>query len=73
MSTGLTIGLACNYSKPADEIISKILYYYTGRLRPARAVQIVAGPKRNVTKGDVSVFDSLTYFDGKFFNSYNAR
>lgn len=55
--------------KYADDALSKSLQYYTARLHPPRATQIVADLKRPYTKGDISVVDPLTYFNEAFFSN----
>lgn len=50
--------------KYADDTISKSLRYYTDKLRPSKAVQIVAELRRPYTDGSISVVDPFTYFNG---------
>lgn len=52
--------------KLKDEDISKSLLYYTQRLKPLKATQIVARLKRPYTANGIDVVDPLTYF-GTFF------
>jgi len=47
--------------KYSDESISKPLIYYSKRLNPKRATQIVANLKRNFDKGGVKVVDPISY------------
>jgi len=51
--------------KYGDETISQSLAYYAERLKPKRAVQIVAGLKRPYDKGQIKVIDPIAYFAGK--------
>ncbi|OGR07820.1 MAG: hypothetical protein A2511_12610 [Deltaproteobacteria bacterium RIFOXYD12_FULL_50_9] len=48
--------------KFGDETISKSLLYYAERLKPKRAVQIVAGLKRSYDQGRIQVIDPISYF-----------
>lgn len=48
--------------KLGDETISRSLAYYLERLKPKRAVQIVAGLKRPYDKGRIKVIDPISYF-----------
>lgn len=47
--------------KYSDESISKPLIYYSKRLHPKRATQIVANLKRNFDKGGIRVIDPISY------------
>lgn len=49
-------------AKHSDENISKHLLYYAERLKPEKAVQIVAKIRRPYDKGRIKVVDPITYF-----------
>ena len=53
-------------AKYSDENISKSLIYYTQRLNPKRATQIVAKIKRPYDKDRVKVVDPISYFRNFF-------
>lgn len=48
--------------KYGDDTLSKSLQYYTQRLKPKRATQIVANLKRSYDKNGIKVIDPLAYF-----------
>jgi len=48
--------------KYSDENISKPLLYYTKRLKPRKATQIVANLKRSYDKNGIRVTDPISYF-----------
>lgn len=48
-------------AKVSDEEISRSLLYYAQRLKPRRAIQVVAGLKRPYDRGGVSVTDPLAF------------
>ena len=52
--------------KYSDDAISRPLSYYTERLKPKKATQIVAGIKRPYDKGGIRVTDPVSYFSGFF-------
>jgi predicted AAA+ superfamily ATPase len=52
--------------KLKDEGISKSLLYYTRRLKPEKATQLVARLKRPYTADGIDVVDPLSYFGGFF-------
>lgn len=52
--------------KFSDENISRSLLYYSERLKPKKATQIVANLKRSYNKGRITVTDPVTYFNGAF-------
>lgn len=54
--------------KFSDESLSKHLYYYTKKLKPKKATQIVAQIKRSYSKDNIDVVSPLEYF-GTFFKS----
>jgi len=49
-------------AKYSDETVSKSLIYYTERLKPPGATQIVAKLRRSFDKGKVKVIDPISYF-----------
>ncbi len=51
--------------KYTDDTVSKSLSYYTRRLNPFKAVQVVAKLKKPFTVGRIEVVDPITYFVGK--------
>ena len=53
--------------KYSDESISKSLLYYTSRLNPKRATQLVATLKRPFDKGGIKVTDPISYFNSNFY------
>jgi len=53
--------------KYSDESISKSLLYYTRRLNPKRATQLVATLKRSFDKGGIKVTDPISYFNSDFY------
>jgi len=53
--------------KYSDESISKSLLYYTSRLNPKRATQLVATLKRSFDKGGIKVTDPISYFNSNFY------
>ncbi len=53
--------------KFSDEKISKSLLYYTERLRPDKATQIVANLKRPYDQGKIRVTDPFSYFSQGFY------
>ncbi len=48
--------------KTADDTISSHLKYYTERLKPQRAIQLVAGLKRSFTQGNITVISPIEFF-----------
>ncbi len=52
--------------KFSDEKISKSLIYYSERLKPKKATQIVAKLKRPYSKGKINVIDPISYFNGVY-------
>ena len=52
--------------KYSDDSISKSLLYYSERLRPKKATQIVAELKRPYDKGRIRVTDPVSHFHGYF-------
>ena len=56
-------------AKYTEENISRSLRYYTERLRPQKATQIVANLKKPYSSGRISVTDPLSYFSGAFFGT----
>ncbi len=50
--------------KFSDDHISKSLLYYSERLKPKRATQIVANLNRPYSKGRINVIDPISYFNG---------
>ncbi len=54
--------------KYSDESISKSLLYYTRRLNPKRATQLVATLKRSFDKGGIKVTDPISYFNSNFYS-----
>ena len=55
--------------KYSDESISKSLLYYTSRLNPKRATQLVATLKRSFDKGGIKVTDPISYFNSNFYSA----
>ncbi len=55
--------------KYSDESISKSLLYYTRRLNPKRATQLVATLKRSFDKGGIKVTDPISYFHSNFYSA----
>lgn len=55
--------------KYSDESISKSLLYYTRRLNPKRATQLVATLKRSFDKGGIKVTDPISYFRSNFYSA----
>jgi predicted AAA+ superfamily ATPase len=55
--------------KYSDESISKSLSYYTRRLNPKRATQLVATLKRSFDKGGIKVTDPISYFNSNFYSA----
>ena len=55
--------------KYSDESISKSLLYYTRRLNPKRATQLVATLKRSFDKGGIKVTDPISYFNSNFYSA----
>ncbi|NQT70720.1 MAG: ATP-binding protein [Desulfobacteraceae bacterium] len=55
--------------KYSDESISKSLLYYTSRLNPKRATQLVATLKRPFDKGGIKVTDPISYFNSNFYSA----
>lgn len=55
--------------KFSDENISRSLIYFSERLKPRKATQIVARLKRPYSKGGIRVVDPLSYFQPGFFKS----
>ncbi len=55
--------------KYSDENISKSLLYYTRRLNPKRATQLVATLKRSFDKGGIKVTDPISYFHSNFYSA----
>ncbi len=51
-------------AKYSDDNISKYLLYYAKRLKPEKAIQIVANIRRPYDKGQIRVVDPITYFRG---------
>ena len=49
--------------KWSDENVSKALVYYSEKLRPAKATQLVAQLKRPYDQGNIRVRDPMTYFN----------
>ena len=49
-------------AKFSDDKISKHLLYYTERLNPGKATQIVANVRRPYDKGQIRVVDPISYF-----------
>lgn len=55
--------------KYSDESISKSLLYYTSRLNPKRATQLVATLKRPFDKAGIKVTDPISYFNSNFYSA----
>ena len=55
--------------KWADENISKSLLYYSERLRPPKATQLVARLKRPYDQGKIQVRDPFEYFNPQVYGS----
>lgn len=55
--------------KWSDDEISKSLLYYTERLKPEKAIQIIAHLRRPYSQGRIRVTDPLSYFQPGFFAS----
>ena len=55
--------------KFSDEKVSRSLLYYTDRLNPPRATQVVAHLKRPFNEGRIKVTDPFSYFSPALFNS----
>ncbi len=55
--------------KFSDDKISKSLSYYTRRLNPKTATQIVAKLKHPYDKDGIRITDPITYFRGQFYAS----
>jgi hypothetical protein len=53
--------------KFSEEKISRSLLYYTERLRPPKATQIVARLKRPYDQGNIRVVDPVSYFNPDYF------
>ena len=49
--------------KVAEENVTRSLRYYSERLQPKRATQIVANLKKPYTSGRITVTDPITYFE----------
>jgi predicted AAA+ superfamily ATPase len=49
-------------AKYSEETISRSLVYYAQRLKPPKATQIVAKPRRPFDRGKVKVTDPISYF-----------
>ena len=54
--------------KFSDENISRSLLYYTKRLNPKKATQIVAKIKRPYDKGRIKVTNPISYFQTDFYS-----
>ena len=54
--------------KFSDENISRSLLYYTKRLNPKKATQIVAKIKRPYDKGRIKVTNPISYFQTNFYS-----
>jgi predicted AAA+ superfamily ATPase len=54
-------------TKYADDKISRSLVYYTKRLNPQKATQIVAKLKRPYDKGNINVVNPISYFIDRGF------
>lgn len=52
--------------KYSDDSIARSLSYYTDRLNPKKATQIVAEIKRPYDKGKIRVTDPISYFSNFF-------
>lgn len=55
--------------KYSYESISKSLLYYTSRLNPKRATQLVVTLKRPFDKGGIKVTDPISYFNSNFYSA----
>jgi uncharacterized protein len=53
--------------KWADETISKALLYYSKRLQPTKATQLVARLKRPFDHGNIQVRDPFSYFNSSIY------
>jgi hypothetical protein len=55
--------------KFSDENVSRSLLYYTDRLNPPKATQIVAPLKRPFDQGRIRITDPFSYFQAGIFES----
>jgi uncharacterized protein len=54
-------------AKLSDDTVSRSLNYYTEKLNPPRATQLVMNLRRTYSKGRMEITDPLSYFDGNVF------
>lgn len=59
---GKTLRRSFDQAKWSDQKVSKNLFYYSERLKPAASIQIVANLKKPLRKGNLFILDPQDFF-----------